>query len=96
MAISGLVVKLAEDDDAGAALARLAADSRITLGERFGNRLAVVAETSNVQADRDLFDELSAMPGIVHVDVTFVHLGENTDAGMESNKGDVEDQHAHR
>ena len=96
MAISGLVVKLAENDSAGVALARLAADASLTLGERFGHRLAVVAETPDAGSDRDLFDELCAKPGIVHVDVTFVHLDEGTDAASELNKGRVEDQHAHR
>jgi len=75
MAISGIVVTLAEDTvSAAAAQAALAADARLTIGDRFGRRLAVVAETPSVQADRDLWDELWRTPGITHVDVTFVHL----------------------
>jgi hypothetical protein len=42
------------------------------VGERFGRRLAVVAETPDVASDRNMIDELRMMPGVVHVDVTFV------------------------
>ena len=91
MAVSGIVVTLASEPGlAEQALASLLADPRLTLGERFGLRLAAVAETDSPRADRDLWDELHAMPGVVHVDVTFVALDqpapqfdsemENTDA----------------
>jgi len=64
------------EDGAVAALAleSLAKDSRITLGERFDRRVAAVAETGSAHADRDLWDDLRSIPGVVNVDVTFVAL----------------------
>lgn len=74
MAISGLVLTLSDDDAADSALAVLSLDPRLTLGERFGQKLAVVAETPGVESDRQLWDDLSRTPGIIHVDITYVHL----------------------
>lgn len=75
MSISGLVVVLSEDPDAAnAAVAALAADSRLTLGERFDRRLALVADTPGVEADRNMWDDLRGLRGVDHVDVTFVSL----------------------
>ena len=75
MSISGLVIIL-KDDSSGTerALRTLASDARLTLGERFGRRIAAVAETTSVQADRDLWDDLRANPDVEYVDVTFVGL----------------------
>lgn len=76
MSISGLVIHLDGDD---AAIARacdaLRRDARLTLGPLSGRRLAAVAETDGVAADRRLWDDLRAMPGVVHVDVAFVDFG---------------------
>lgn len=77
MAISGLVITLSGDgQEAAQALAWLEADARITLGARDGRRVAAVAETPSVRADRDLWDEVHALEGVEHVDVTFVGLDE--------------------
>jgi hypothetical protein len=97
MAISGLVVTLAEDDAAAdAAVTMLEGDPRLTLGERFGRRLALVADTPSVHADRALWDELRGNPGITNVDVTFVHLdaepASSEDQGQDT---PVEDHRAH-
>lgn len=79
MAVSGLVVTLAQDPAlAEASLAALVRDARLTLGERFGRRLSLVAETPGPREDRQLCDDLRAMPGVVHVDVTFVGFDEGT------------------
>lgn len=98
MAISGLVVTLADDETAAAgALAALGADPRLTLGERFGRRLAIVADTPSVHADRALWDELRGTPGVTYVDVTFVHL--DTHPASSDDQGQdkpVEDHRAHR
>ncbi len=75
MAISGLIVTLSDDIAAAAsAMAFLSSDSRLELGESFGRRVVVVAETSSVDADRALWDELRATAGVTHIDVAFVHL----------------------
>ncbi|MFO0836539.1 MAG: hypothetical protein U0638_16350 [Phycisphaerales bacterium] len=77
MAVSGIVVTLSDDRGlAKAALESLSTDPRLTLGERFDRRLAAVAETPSVRDDRDLWDDLNALPGVVRVDVTFVALDE--------------------
>lgn len=79
MAVSGLVVSLSPNEsDAAHAIARLATDARLTLGERFGHRLAVVAETGGVGEDRALWDDLHAIEGVEGVDVTFVALDETS------------------
>ncbi len=97
MSISGLVLTLSDGAAADAALATLSADPRITVGERFGRRLAVVADTASVESDRDLWDQLRGNPGITNVDVTFVHLDEPPVANDNMNRdGPVEDKHAHR
>lgn len=74
MSISGLVLTLSHDATADVAVSELAIDPRLTLGDRFGRRLAIVAETASVEADRDLWDRLRGTPGITNVDVAFVHL----------------------
>lgn len=98
MAISGLVVTLAEDDAAAdATVTQLRADTRLTLGDRFGRRLALVADTPSIHADRDLWDELRETPGITNVDVTFVHL--DTDPAPSRDQTDdmlTEDHRANR
>ena len=77
MAVSGIVLTLSDDDAKAAnALESLARDVRITLGERFGKRVAAVAETPSVDGDRELWDDLHRTPGIEFVDVTFVALDE--------------------
>jgi hypothetical protein len=97
MAISGLVVTLSDDAAAEAAFSALRSDPRLTLGERFGRRVAVVAETPSVHDDRSLFDELRGRSGITHVDVIFVHLDTQPAAGENQGANTpVEYQHAHR
>lgn len=97
MAISGLVVTLSNDTAAAATLSVLSSDPRLTLGEQFGRRIAVVAETPSAHEDRELFDELRAMPGITQVDVTFVHLDTEPAVSELSQQGPlVEEPHAHR
>ncbi len=96
MSISGLVLTLAADGPACATLSALAGDPRLTLGEQFGHRIAVVADTESVEADRSLWDELRAMPGIINVDVTFVHLDPPPSHTSEpSAPAPLEDPHAH-
>jgi len=97
MAISGLVVTLSEDPAGAAALTVLNSEPRLTLGERFGRRVAVVAETPSARDDRELFDELRAMPGITQVDVTYVHLDTQPAVSEVCQQGPlVEEPHAHR
>lgn len=81
MAISGLNLLLSHDENqARAALDAITRDSRLTLGPRFGRRIALVAETSGADADADLWRDLHAAPGVVSVEVTFISV----DAGRET------------
>lgn len=74
MSISGLIITLQDAPLAERAIAALARDARLTLGERYGNRIVAVAETPGVDTDRALWDDLRATPGVEYVDVTFVSL----------------------
>lgn len=75
MAISGLMVTLgARADAAEQALHAIATDPRLTLGRRAGRCLPVVAETASAEHDAQLWNDLSALPGIESVDVTFVSI----------------------
>jgi hypothetical protein len=79
MAISGLVITLSENESAAhAALMSLESDPRLTMGECFGHRVAIVAETSSPDADQALWEALRSHPGIVNVDVAFVEVDAGT------------------
>lgn len=82
MAISGLVLTI-ESDAADDVLTRLRGDDRLTVGERQGHRLPVVAETASAAADRALWEELGAIPGVARVDVASVHF-DRDDAGASA------------
>lgn len=100
MSISGLVITLSEDPaEARAATEALSADPRLQLGDVFGRRLALVAETEDAVGDRELWDDLRATPGVVHVDVAFVHLSHaEPDSGHEPGDAAIpaENSHANR
>ena len=73
MAISGLVLTLTDDDAQRAqAMLSLAALPELDLGDLAGLRLPVVADTPDRRADRDLFERLQAMPGVLFADVAYV------------------------
>ncbi len=78
MAVSGLIITHADENSVITVAAALAGDPRVTLGERFGLRRAVVGETSSPEGDRDLIDDLRARAGVVNVDVVYVHLDDLT------------------
>ncbi len=77
MAISGLILTHTDDDSVNRVTSALEADRRVTLGERFGLRRAIVAQTSSAAEDRALFDELRALSGVLNVDVVYVHLDDD-------------------
>ncbi len=80
MAISGLVITLADNFSEEDALAALRADERLTVGACFDGRVALVAETPSVASDRALWDDLWGMPEVRHVDVTYVYLDRDVTA----------------
>lgn len=77
---SALVVTLEDEShDLAAVLAALTSDARLTLGERVGVRLPVVAETLGLAAAEALTTDLLAVPGIVSVDVVLVDFDPDAD-----------------
>lgn len=57
----------------------LACDRRLVLGELAGVRLPVVAETTGLAAAEALVEELSAIDGVVFVDVVLVDFDPDHD-----------------
>ena len=78
MVTSALVVTL-DDDESRDPTRTLADDARLTLGERVGLRLPVVAETLGLAAAEALTTELLAVPGVVSVDVVLVDFDPDAD-----------------
>lgn len=75
MPVSGLAITLSSDARAAAECLRaLETESRIELGPRHGNRLAIVTETQSQEEDKALWAWLDALPGVTLVDVAFVHF----------------------
>lgn len=86
MAISGLVITLEPSEAiAETALRSLRGDPRLSLGQRAGWRIPLVAETDSAAADADLWADLLATPGVRSVDVTFVSFDPPPAAGAASN-----------
>ena len=70
--ISGLVIVLAEDEASRAeALSAIERDQRISVGPRRDRRLAVVVETDSSEEDREVWDQLQALPGVAWVELAF-------------------------
>ncbi|MGD9688245.1 MAG: hypothetical protein AB7K52_05275 [Phycisphaerales bacterium] len=78
MSVSGLVVTLQDTPAADAAFHVLLSHPRLTVGERFGHRVALIAETDSAHSDLQLVDELNAIPGIERIDVVCVHFDETS------------------
>ncbi|MBK8913031.1 MAG: hypothetical protein IPM64_00275 [Phycisphaerales bacterium] len=96
MAISGLVITLEENAAAAEqAMRLLRADSRLSLGERAGRRLPLVAETPSAEADASLWADLLATPGVRAIDVTFVSVDSapSDAAGLHAPGGSYERSH---
>lgn len=76
MSISGLVLTLENDPPlAESAIRVLSQDPRITLGDRAGERLAIVVETGSRFEDEEVYAALKSTPGVRFVDVAFVEFG---------------------
>lgn len=75
--ISGLVVHLTGDKALrDAAIHAMQRRSGLELGEQSGRRLPVVLESDGKKVAEDTTEWLKELPGVAHVDVTFVHLEE--------------------
>ncbi len=95
MVTSALVVTLDKGSCARrGAIDALASDSRLTLGELAGARLPVVAETMGLGAAEALVEELSAVPGVVFVDVVLVDFDPEADRDTAPRLGKQRGHHA--
>jgi nitrate reductase NapAB chaperone NapD len=76
MLISGLVITLSQQAQAAEqAVEAIAGHSRISLdGPATGSRLAAVLDTPDRQTDLTVWEWLWDLPGVVHVDVVFIHF----------------------
>ncbi len=97
MSVSGLVVTLADESAADQLLSALSSDARLTIGERCARRVAVVAETPDAPSDVALIEQLRHTPGIVNVDVAYVHWDQGANAAVEPRgDGSMEEHHGDR
>ena len=75
MPISGLVITLSEKArERSVALAALAEDRRIEIGEATESRLPIVVDTPSSEEDRHVWEWLHNLPGVVFVDVACIHF----------------------
>jgi hypothetical protein len=78
MPISGLVITLSEDAALRqAALAALQRQPAVSVGPLTGNRVPIVVDTIDDDADREVWEWLHTLPGIVLVNVAAVHFTES-------------------
>ncbi len=84
MSVVGAVVTLSPDPDSHQhAMAALHADATWTLGELQGTRLPVVFETPSTRDDRDRFDQLRSLPGVLAADPVFAAFPDLFDTAPE-------------
>ena len=77
MPVSGLVVTLdADPNRARGAVTQILNHSAFDVGERCGHRLPVVLETPDRQDDKQCWQWLNDLSGVVHVDAAFIHFDE--------------------
>jgi len=75
MAICGLVITLSEEQEQRElALQALETAPDLTLGEGEGGRIPAVLEAAGKADYRERWEELEAMPGVTHLDLTYVNF----------------------
>ena len=73
--ISSLVIHLDLDEGlANEAIVSIAAEQCIEIGARHESRLPIVLECATPTRSQEITDWLIELPGVTHIDVTFVHL----------------------
>lgn len=72
MPVTGWLVTLTESPEKQTAvLSSLAADRRLSVGERNGRWLALVAETTSPAEDEQVLQAVVSMDGVVHCDLVY-------------------------
>lgn len=75
--ISGIVIHLSADETQnGTAVRMMSARSGVELGKRVDRRLPMVVESTATASVDETTEWLRNLTGVLHVDVTFVHLEE--------------------
>lgn len=81
--VGGLCVHLTNDaNESRQAIALIQQRESVTLGEQYGQRLAVVVESVDRADAEATIEWLQQLPGVVHVDIAFVHLDEVDDTNI--------------
>ncbi len=81
MPTSGLVITANQVADVALVLTAIASDPHVEPGQPAGNRIPLVLDTPDKATDKRLWDWLGALPGVAHVDVAFIYLGESHEEG---------------
>lgn len=75
--IVGMVAHLSREHDAfEQALREISGNAAFEIGEHHTNRIPLVLEAADLRRVHDETDWLKDLPGVQHVDVTFVDLAE--------------------
>ncbi|HUG69174.1 MAG TPA: hypothetical protein VMM76_15595 [Pirellulaceae bacterium] len=83
--ISSLLVHLDLDQRrADEAIRAIEQEAAIEIGPRHAARLPIVLETETPSESQAITDWLIGLPGVTHVDVTFVHLAPTSTFNHES------------
>ena len=73
MPVSGLVVSFAADAQLReSAIQLIRSEPRIEVGTFAHNKLAIVVDTTSSEEDKQLWEWLNTLPGVVFVDVALV------------------------
>ncbi len=98
MPVSGLILTLSTDKDVVIKLLEwMDADDCVEIGQRVGNRLAIVLDTTSKDADKLYWERLQNDDGVVFVDVSCVYFDEDEGVDVQEFKKnascDVVDNH---
>jgi hypothetical protein len=80
MAVSSLIIDLAPDGVGEAARTALAADPRVTLGPRAGNRQALVVDCPTAEGDIAFYEHLQRQAGVRLVTLVAAYLDDEAPA----------------
>lgn len=98
MPVSGLVVSLAEEPELRQlAIDAIGRESRIEIGSIHSNRMAIVIDTASSDEDKQLWNWLMDLPGVVFVDVALVAFEQPSEsAEADVNEAQMPTKHGTR
>jgi len=87
MPISGLVLTLVQDASLrNKTLESLRQHSAMELGTAVENRLPIVVETPDSEADRHVWEWLHSLPGVSQVEIAVIHFENEHDPGQDETR----------